>query len=89
MIEKIAYQSALFTNATKAGLLDKETAVGTPATQMSVLMLDVTVATLTDTDLNSMRERFIGMGLLVVLVAGSVGALVHAIWIKASALIMK
>lgn len=35
------------------------------------------------------RERFIGMGLLVALAAGGIGALVYALWLKASALIMK
>lgn len=35
------------------------------------------------------RERFIGMGLLVALAAGSIGALVSAIWFKASALFSK
>lgn len=35
------------------------------------------------------RERFIGMGLLVALAAGGIGACVYAVWIKASAIIMK
>ncbi len=35
------------------------------------------------------KERMIGMGLLVAFIAGSIGALFYAIWIKASAIIMK
>jgi hypothetical protein len=35
------------------------------------------------------RERFIGMGLLVALAAGGIGAFIYALWMKASAIIMK